>query len=167
MAIIKYAGIGSREIDEETRNKILKIGQTLAKQEHLLRSGGAAGSDLAFEQGCDSANGLKEIYLPWPTFGSKWERPKSNSDIAVVSPKALKIIKELTLEYGDYNQKCKDWMWKLTARNVHQILGKDLNDPVSFVVCYTKNGEEIGGTRWALRLAKKMNIPVYNLGKEN
>jgi hypothetical protein len=52
---------------------------------------------------------------------------------------------------------------KLMARNCHQVLGQDLKTPVDFIVCWTKNGNINGGTGQALRIAKKLNIPVYNL----
>ena len=49
------------------------------------------------------------------------------------------------------------------ARNCHQVLGQDLKTPVDFIVCWTKDGGESGGTGQALRIARDLNIPVYNL----
>jgi hypothetical protein len=39
-----------------------------------------------------------------------------------------------------------------------------LNDPVSFIVCYTPGGSGQGGTGQALRVARAYNIPVTDLG---
>jgi hypothetical protein len=52
---------------------------------------------------------------------------------------------------------------KLMTRNTFQILGYDLNTPVSVVVCWTLGGRIQGGTGQALRIAKDMNIPIFNL----
>lgn len=48
-----------------------------------------------------------------------------------------------------------------------QILGKNLDKPVEFVVCWTKNGKDIGGTGAAIRCALDHGIPVYNLFNES
>jgi hypothetical protein len=43
-------------------------------------------------------------------------------------------------------------------------LGGDLKTPSSFLVCWTPNGEDVGGTRTAIVLARKNNIEILNLG---
>ena len=63
-----YTGIGSRNIPDTYFNLIVVIAEYMAKQGYILRSGGADGSDTAFEIGCDKVNGKKEIYLPWKSF---------------------------------------------------------------------------------------------------
>jgi hypothetical protein len=44
-----------------------------------------------------------------------------------------------------------------------QILGENLDTPVKFVICWTRNAQTIGGTATAIRLAKQRGIKVYNL----
>ena len=51
----------------------------------------------------------------------------------------------------------------LHTRNVYQILGMDLDTPVSMVICWTKDGNATGGTGQAIRLATHLAIPVFNL----
>ena len=63
-----YTGVGSRETPAAILSFITQLAGTLAAQGWTLRSGGAPGSDCAFENGCDHAHGLKEIYLPWKDF---------------------------------------------------------------------------------------------------
>lgn len=58
---------------------------------------------------------------------------------------------------------CSEYARGCHARNVYQVLGKDLKTYVSFVVCWTPEGKEVGGTRTAIVLAKRLGIPVYNL----
>jgi hypothetical protein len=52
---------------------------------------------------------------------------------------------------------------KLMTRNTFQVLGSDLETPVSFVVCWTIGGKISGGTGQALRIAKDLGIPIFNL----
>ena len=60
-----YSGIGSREIPYDVEELMVMIGKFLALKGFTLRSGGADGSDISFETGCDLVNGNKEIYIPW------------------------------------------------------------------------------------------------------
>ena len=63
----------------------------------------------------------------------------------------------------------------LHARNTGQVLGKDLQTPVQFVLCYTPDGVEsenkisknTGGTGTAIRVADRFNIPVINMYNDN
>lgn len=50
------------------------------------------------------------------------------------------------------------------GRNTYQILELDLQTPVEFVCCWTRNGEIDGGTGQALRIAIDMGIPIFNFG---
>ena len=119
-----------------------------------MRSGGAEGADLAFEQGADRVNGQKEIYLPWKGFNN------SSSDLVVTNQKAFDIAEK----YHPYWKNLKDAAKKLQARNSCQVLGKDLCTFSDFVICYTKNGQGKGGTGQAIRIAKRMGIDVFDAG---
>jgi len=52
----------------------------------------------------------------------------------------------------------------LQARNSHQVLGLDLNTPSDFVICWTKNGKDQGGTFQTIRIARSYDIPIFNAG---
>lgn len=157
-----YSGIGSRETPAEVLNQMRVIAHIAAEQHYVLRSGGANGADLAFEQGCDIAGGESEIYLPWKKFN------QNPSPLYSVSFKALELAK--------YIHPCFDRMKQpaqlLMGRNMYQVLGLNLDTPVEFVVCYTSDGCEhysnyqpgkTGGTGAAIALASRLDIPVYNL----
>ena len=60
--------------------------------------------------------------------------------------------------------RCNEWARGMHSRNCHQILGYDLQSPVDAVICWTPNGNVVGGTSTAIRIALKYNIPVFNLG---
>lgn len=150
----RYAGIGSREVPKEYLELIEEIALFLARKGFILRSGGAEGSDKAFERGCDKMSGEKEIWLPWAKFED------NDSKLIVKDKRAFEIAKK----YHPYFDKLSDGAKKLQARNSHQVLGESLEDPVLFIVCYTKNGSGSGGTGQALRIAKDLNIPIFDLG---
>lgn len=152
-----YSGIGSRSTPADVQWIMSGIAKTLAFADWTLRSGGAMGADLSFELGCEEANGKSEIYLPWARFGM------SRSELIGVCPKALEIAASIHPAWD----KCNDQAKRLHARNAYQILGKDLNTPTDFVLCWTENGEKVGGTRTAIVLAERHNIPVYNMGDPN
>lgn len=160
-----YARIGSRETPESVLTDIVKIGQYLAKEGYVLRSGGADGADTAFEQGCDLVNGEKEIFLPWKGFNG------SSSNLYLKGKEIEEEIQrqafELAAKYHpgwnflSYGAKC------LMARNGMQVLGRNLNDPVSFVICFNLGGLKRGGTSQALRIANDRDIPIFNLSNED
>lgn len=155
--MIYYAGIGSRETPSYVLIIFEEIGEYLAKQGLTLRSGKAKGSDEAFEKGCDRVKGNKEIYLPWEGFEG------SNSNLIVKNPKAFEIAEK----FHPYWYNLKQGARKLQARNSHQILGKDLNTPSKFIICWTEGGKGKGGTGQALRIAHHYGVPVFDAGKYN
>lgn len=145
-----YAGIGSRKLPQQYYGLFESLGYYLAILGWTLHSGHADGSDISFENGCNQAKGNKEIYLPWYRFNG------SNSNLIVKDPRAFDIAEEFHPTFNDLNSAVQ----KLMARNSHQVLGKDLNTPVKFILCYTPPK---GGTTQALRIAKHYNIPIFNL----
>jgi len=152
-----YTGIGSRETPKKILELFTKVAQYLAKKNYILRSGHAKGSDQAFENGCGLIDGTKEIYIPWYKFED------SNSNLIVKDSKAFEIAEK----YHPYWHNLSQGARKLQARNSHQVLGLDLNTPSDFIICWTKNGKQSGGTGQALRIAKAYGTPIFNAGKYN
>ena len=146
-----YAGIGSRETPQEFLEFFTKLAKFLYSKGYTLRSGGANGSDRAFEIG---AKNKKEIYLPWVGFNG------NSSKLVVKDVRAFKIASKYHPRWNYLSQGAK----LLQARNSHQILGWDLNTPSDFVICWTKGGKGQGGTGQALRLARGYNIPIFDCG---
>lgn len=150
-----YTGIGSRQSPKEILELIEKIARKLAKDGYLLRSGGAPGADTSFEKGCDKERGAKEIYLPWQGFN------KNTSKLVHPMPEAFNLAQEIHPAWS----KCSPAAKKLHARNIHQVLGTNLDSPVKFVLFWaeTKNQKVEGGTATAVNLAIQLNIPTFNL----
>lgn len=56
----------------------------------------------------------------------------------------------------------------------YQVFGRNLDEPVDFVICWTKDGKEghgserpCGGTGQAVEMASLKGIPVINLHNKN
>lgn len=155
-----YTGIGSRRTPDNILKQMHDIAVLLSK-EYILRSGGANGADTAFESG---ANNCKEIYLPWKNFNN------NSSQLYNVCDKAIEIAQKHHPRWNILSDAAK----KLMGRNVYQILGKDLNTPSQFVLCYTLDGceshktrsAETGGTGLAISLASLSNIPIFNMAND-
>jgi len=174
MANTYYTGIGSRNtpgnLDNFTELSPLSLlrrwGYLLAKLNFTLRSGAADGADFAFENGCDLAEGDKEIYLPWEHFNG------SNSDLFYIPPEAFEIAGEI---YGAKWKYQKPATKKFMARNMMQVMGLGLDEPSLFVLCWTPDGcttkeertHKTGGTGQAIAYASELGIPVFNLNKDN
>lgn len=155
--VLSYAGIGSRQTPPEVLRCMYALAYDLADDGWMLRSGGAAGADTYFEEGASAANeDLVDI------FGSDWGNGSTRARSIAQS-----VINALNHEDGESIpplSRMKRVTQGLIARNMAIILGGELDDPCSFVICWTPNGELVGGTRYALKLAQQRSIPIYNYG---
>lgn len=145
-----YTGVGSRNTPKETSELINKISVKLESLGYILRSGGAEGADTFFSEKINN----KEIFIPWKNFGE--------GIVPNYSEYADNLIKEVHPAYERLSEGAK----KLHLRNVNQVLGLDLNTPSKFLICWAeidKEGTPKGGTRTAWMVAKRFNIPCFNL----
>jgi uncharacterized NAD(P)/FAD-binding protein YdhS len=99
------------------------------------------------------------IYLPYPGF-----RGKSGITFAENSQtwkEATRIIRDLHPAWD----RCSGFAKKAHTRNAFQILGSNLDSPSQFLVFYAEvsRGQIQGGTRTAVVLAQKFQIPCFNL----
>jgi len=164
MTGVYYAGIGSRKTPEDVCRKMFAAGRVMAGLGFVLRSGGAAGADESFESGVESfceanavsADVLREIYLPWKGFR------KNQSDLWGSDKPARLMAKEYHPNWPILSCSGRDFH----ARNCYQILGRDLQTPSSFVLCWTPEGAITGGTGQALRIAQDHGIPILNFATD-
>lgn len=160
---VAYAGIGSRKTPQDILVLMYKAASALTHQGYILRSGGASGADSAFERGAWLANPRSfEIFVPWRNFNGRdsWNR----GDIVYKCnvPQCIAAM-ELAEKYHPNWAACSSAARRFHARNMFQILGRSLNDPVKFVICWTPDGKRSGGTGQALRVAEDKGIPIYDL----
>lgn len=141
-----YAGIGSRETPAPVLDRMQQWGAYFARYGFTLRSGHARGADSAFEIGASSVPlpGKKEIF----TADDARNRMRWHSH---------------AMDYHPAWDRCSYYTQLLHARNSPIMLGEHLNEPVDFVMCWTKDGRASGGTGQALRIAATYNIPVFNM----
>lgn len=145
-----YTGIGSRVTPLRFTKLMSNIAEILDSLGFQLRTGDARGADRAFS---DSSKN-RQIYGPDMTQYnySKW-------------CEAEKIMSEFCLERK--LEDMTDVHRRLAVRNTFQILDYSLDSPTAFVVCWTPTPDPFapgaGGTRYACRLARSLDIPVINL----
>lgn len=151
-----YGGVGSRKAAQNQHVMWLqtKLAKWLANRDWLLRSGGAKGSDLAYEIGCDEVKGKKEIYY---ADDCKWrgveEPPELNWELA------LEVASRLHPAWD----RCDQYVRALHARNGFIVMGGDFQTPIDLLVCWTPSGKIEGGTGQAMRLCQEMDIPIFNI----
>lgn len=123
------------------------IAQALSDLGYILRSGGAAGADQAFEAG---AGLKKKIYT------------------AHNSSREAELIAK---EYHPCWSSLTKFARKLHGRNSYQVLGDNLRTPSKFLICWTPDGCKshltrsilTGGTGTAISIAERCFIPIYNM----
>ena len=143
-----YTGVGSRKTPKRVLDLMRQLGLKLESDGYVLRSGGAFGADQAFESLTKNAI----IYIPWKGYNGY-------GDSIEIVPKAYSIAKGIHPAWDKLSRGGR----KLHARNVYQVLGESLSLKSKFLICWTENAEEKGGTATSIRLAKKYSIPVFNL----
>jgi len=148
-----YAGIGSRQTPKSLIPTIDKIVLKLNELGYTLRSGAADGADKFFEDKADKT----EIFLPWEGYNGHTSQLFNDT----------KEGWQLAEKYHPNWNALSDGAKKMMVRNGYQVLGFDLNTPVDFIVCWTRDGKASGGTGQALRIAKDKGITIFNLYYEN
>lgn len=152
-----YTGVGSRSTPDHILQKMRAIAKRLAELGLILRSGGARGADSAFEWGV-------HLFAKQPF--SKQIFYAEDADLAYPTPRKESAHKMASDIHPAWHR-CSEFARNLHARNCFQVLGINLDTPSQFLVCWTPDGEEVGGTRTAIKLAQNSNIPVFNLGSPN
>jgi hypothetical protein len=166
---LTYAGIGSRKTPPELLELMTQIAGALAAKGWILRTGMADGADQAFYRGARE-HGPVELYLPWPSFEANARHPTGPSNEFVLGRPSAGAH-EMAAGFHPAWSRLSSGVRHLHARNCHQVLGRDLNAPARFVVCWTPDGsldgrgQRVGGTGQALRIAHHHGISVFNLAR--
>lgn len=175
--VLYYTGVGSRETPGDRSKdaptgifaQMVALGQLLARLGFTLRSGAAPGADEAFERGCDSVNGSKEIWLPWRGFENH-----SEHGAYMIPAGELSLFEEIAKKFHPVWDDLKQGARKMHTRNVGQVLGKDRATPSMFEICWTPDGctgakgrtRNTGGTASAIVIAEANHVPIFNLANE-
>ena len=155
-----YAGIGARNTPAEILHIMETIGVIFASEGFELSTGAAKGADQAFANGAATTNGKVNLFLPWSTYESEWVSTlQQNVNVTVLDKnKHTAAINSVKL-HPAFNRLSRPVI-NLHARNYLII------ENVDFVICYTPNGETVGGTGQGIRIANSLGKPVLNLGNK-
>lgn len=159
-----YTGIGSRQTPEIWRDVFANVGSYIFNEYGLtLRSGAADGADTFFEK----SKGSKNIYLPSYRFNSRTTDNQTYFNLeAPLVQRYEPIIKQCCPHWDNIK---RPNVRNLLLRNMAQILGHNSTclELSRFVLCWTPDGEYLGGTRYALWCADLFECPIFNFGKYN
>ena len=152
-----YAGIGNRDIEgirdpgsgKPLHSVMRWVAGELERLGYVLHSGGAKGSDQAFESGVVSP-AHKRIFLA--------------SD-------ATDETRAIARELHPLKERLSGYALDLFARNTNQVFGTGLDMVVDFVLCYTRDGcdsfldrtRETGGTGQAIEMATRKGAACFNM----
>lgn len=153
-----YAGIGSRQTPVGGLDDMREIAHELEIRGYTLRSGNADGADAAFASGVEKN---AQIWLPYKNFNINYQilRPDHTYKLVVsYDREALLSVKE----FHPAPERLGTNGLLFMARNFRQIVGRDEANS-EFVICWTPEGKEKGGTAQAMRIARHYKIPIYNL----
>jgi hypothetical protein len=161
-----YTLIGSRSTPKDVCDLLEKVAYKLNEQGWVGRSGGADGADKCLENAlkdCDKKR--MHIFLPWNGFYGLYMDEKN------YFVKNNKKAEQIASETHPAWDRCSRGAKALHTRNVHQILGMNLDKPSKFVLCYAEpignKGYVKGGTATAVKIAVDSGVKVYNLYYES
>lgn len=162
------AGIGSRCAPRKIIAGVEAAADALCWGGIHLRTGGAQGCDEAFESTYRRCHTMREVvgepmgnvttFIPWYGFN---RRTKDVVNIQTLPKYGMAM--ELAEQIHPGWDRCSRGAKALHTRNCFVLLGRELNEPVDAVVCWTPGGRTIGGTGQSIRLANHFGIPVFNL----
>lgn len=169
--MMHYTGVGSRRITKEERYVITDISECLASTcKWALRSGGAVGSDEAFQTGAvKSPDRLvrTQVWLPWASFRKDFQESTPWDSYEVLSEDEFGRARNFYLQTGiiSWFDNMSSAAQRLHARNFYQVVGKDHEEVSKMCIyCADEDNKEVkGGTRSAVMVARAFKIPTYNI----
>ena len=179
---MRIALIGNRDLENGEHNddvvKYYQVCYQLAKMGVTMTSGLAAeGSDAIAQRAYGKAiaegkasTDLLEVYVAQQKNINKSDLPYKEYSIIMPSDqeatnKRREILKSV-LDYNHYQaltMSKNNYALGMHERNVHQILGKDLQSPIDLVLTWCKPGHS--GTKTSINIADANSIPVINFYK--
>ncbi len=164
-----WTGVGSSTTPPDVQQTQTKIGECLARAGLILLSGGAVGSDSAFERGVGDKHLIFYGNTRHKTLHGYASIPRGAGRVLIedgpLAQRAEQIVQHVLEPDHWRNITRNPFVRNLIRRNVFQVLGPQLNTPTEFLVCWAKpEGDSIhGGTKSAYELARLLGIPTYNL----
>jgi hypothetical protein len=157
------------------------LANSLARQNFIVRTGAAYGTDAAVMKGVNSVNPeLLDLYLPWDNYNSELWKPGNKITVFKYDSEEHLSWLESVIKYHPYLKKkyknidaLKDTIKSgsygcgeilLHARNYGIIVGKE---PAASVFAWpNKDKTGMGGTGQGIRIAKANNISLFDLSNK-
>ena len=175
---LRIALVGSRDLEKESGHEryiklCYNVAYSFARLGITFTSGLAAlGMDAIAQKAYSAAvnDGIAtleqfEVYVANQNEINKSRLPNKNRSI-VMNQELLEDIEQITASIHPAWHNCNEWARGMHMRNVHQILGYNLDYPVDAVVTWVKEdayGNPVGGSATTIQLAHRYGIPVFNL----
>ena len=153
---LSYAGIGARRTPPGVLADMTRIARWLHRTGWHLNSGGATGADRAFAEVTPAD--ARTLFLPWPGYNGH-----TGPDCRTLARTERNPAQGLAAQLHPAWARCSRGVRALHARNAAIVLGAGLDRPVDALVCWTPDGEIVGGTGIALLMAGLAGVPVLNL----
>jgi hypothetical protein len=138
---IHWTGVGSQKTPPQVGQVMTRLSAYFETLRFVLRTGGASGADTYFYNGLNRKNdNTLQMFHPWKGFSSSGSDDHYRAHYP--QNKAFEMMEEIHPKPRLLTQAGR----KLHARNIHQVLGPDLDHPIksAFLVCWTPGG---GGCR--------------------
>lgn len=161
-----YAGVGSRRTPFPILMAMTKMALQMAQSGWYLRSGFADGADKAFGLGAaqHSDNTGQELFtmcLPWAGFNGA---PVQDPSFQVIEAYdgIYRLARDHHPNWHDLSVRAK----MLMIRNAAIVAGPNLDSHANLLICWTPGAKAGGGTGHAIRIAKTLGVPVFDLASE-
>ena len=161
-----FTVVGSKGTRDEVMELGFQLSVVLLEAGWQGYSGNAPGMDKVLNRAMLKTNAFNGyIFLPWPKFETRDLPDRCFDSFTITTPigeECDSVIKELIPWYDKLSQGPR----KLHSRNVKQIKGKDLKTLSNLVIHSAKgktSSKPQGGTRTAVVLGQKLNVPTFNL----
>lgn len=125
---------------------------------YTLRSGNADGSDSYFASGVEEN---AQIWLPWDNYNLDYQTKRPKHQYITIDENDKDAYDSVD-EFHPAPQHLTPKSRLLMMRNYRILMGKDSPNS-EFVIAWTKDGKDSGGSGQLLRIAKHYDIPIFNL----
>jgi hypothetical protein len=153
-----YSGIGSRSTPSTIQRIMMFLARDLERDGYILRSGNAYSADEAFAKGVAK---YAQIWLPWNDYNLEYQEERPSHEYRTISDDDKEAFESVN-QFHPNGPNLREPVKRLMARNFRILIGYGEPDS-QFIVCWTPEGGEVGGTAQAIRIAKHHHIPVFNL----
>lgn len=148
--------IGSRRINEQQFNYLVKVAEAFARRGWIVKTGCADGADYASMIGCRNVDPtLLTLYLPWKSYNSQYQTVNEHKLVYDERDQTFIHWKDSISKYHPAPERLSRGAKSLMARNYGIVSGADL------VVAFPMSAIDTGGTGQGMRIADDLNIPLY------